>query len=202
MYWARLKSSKELRSTGKDRGTLTRWRDACSRAPSTPKQESSMLTDCAVSRLLNEIRIQRKQQKRDLSLESYCDEVLDEIKTKVKGWIESLLEDILTDLVGTLGTTTSAFNDLTSSIYGNRFDFSSSAIIMPRSVCWILGPTGSALQTAMSAVVDVFQLIIGYLIYVVENHNLLMITFEISNGQKLQNSEAMRTKLEINIKSE
>jgi hypothetical protein len=91
---------------------------------STPKQESSKLTNCAVPRLASlhavPLHSQRKQQKRDLSLESDWDDVLDESKTKVKGWIESLLEDILT---GTLGITSSAFNDLTSSIYGNSFDF-------------------------------------------------------------------------------
>jgi hypothetical protein len=92
---------------------------------------------------LNEVRSQRKQQKRDLSFENDCDEVIDEIKTKVKGWIEFLLlENIITGLVGTLGTTSSAFNDLTSSIYGSSFNSSSALSSCPSvwSVCWILGP--------------------------------------------------------------
>jgi hypothetical protein len=133
--------------------------------PKTGKLNANRLR--SIKAFLNEVRSQRKQQKRDLSLESDCDDVLDEIKTKVKGWIESLLKDILTDLVVTLGTTSSAFNDLTSSIYDNSFDSSSSALIMPIGLVNVLDPwsTGSALQTTMSAIVDVFQLIVGYLIY-------------------------------------
>jgi hypothetical protein len=128
MYWARLKSSWELMSTRKDRGTLKGRRDAS----------------------LNEVRSQRKQQKRGLSLENDCDVVLDEIKTKGKGLIESILKDIITDLVG---TTSSAFNDLTSSIYGNSFDSSSSALTMPIGLVSVLDPwsMGSALQTTTSA---------------------------------------------------
>jgi hypothetical protein len=123
--------------------------------PKTGKLDANRLRSVKAS--INKVRSQRKQQKRDRSLESDGDDVIDEIKTKVKDWIESLLEDLLTDLFGALGVTSSAFNELTSSIYDNIFDSSSSALIILIGLVGVLDPwsTGSALQTTMSAIVDV-----------------------------------------------
>jgi hypothetical protein len=62
--------------------------------------------------------------------------------------------------------TIQCFDD-SGSIYGNSFDSSSSALIMPIGLVSVLDPwsAGGALQTTISAIVDVFQLTVVSLIY-------------------------------------